>query len=58
MKQNEIAEKCVLGFEEKELCEVEKMHLTHPRHPSTMMCIVPIEITWEAGGCVWTFNLQ
>ena len=58
IKQNEIADKCNLGFEEREICEVEKMHLTHPNHPSTRMGIVPTQITWEEGGCVWTFKVK
>jgi hypothetical protein len=58
IKQNEVAQKCNLGFSGREICEVEKMHLTHPKHPSTMMGIVPTEITWEEGGCVWTFKVQ
>jgi hypothetical protein len=57
-KQNEIAEKCELGFEGREICEVEKMHLTHPRHPSAQMGIVPAEVDWEEGGCVWTFKIK
>jgi hypothetical protein len=56
-KQNEIAEKCDLDFEGREICEVEKMHLTHPEHPSTKMGIVPAEVSWEEGGCVWTFKI-
>jgi hypothetical protein len=57
-KQNEIAEKCALGFEGREICEVEKMHLNHPEHPSAKMGIVPAEICWEEGGCVWTFKIK
>jgi hypothetical protein len=55
-KQNEIVKKCNLPFEGREICEVEKMHLTHPNHPTTKMGIVPTDITWEEGGCVWTFK--
>lgn len=57
-KQNEIAEKLSLGFEGREICEVEKLHLTHPRHPSARMGIVAKEVTWEDGGCVWTFEIH
>ncbi len=57
-KQREIAKKCELGFDGREICEVEKMHLTHPEHPTTKMGIIPIEITWEETGCVWTFKVQ
>ncbi len=57
-KQNDIAQKCDHGFEGREICEVEKMHLTHPNHPSTKMGIVPTQITWEDGGCVWTFTVK
>ena len=55
-KQCEIARKCDLGFDGREICEVEKLHLTHPNHPTNKMGIHPVEITWEAGGCVWTFK--
>jgi len=55
-KQCEIARRCDLGFDGREICEVEKMHLTHPNHPSSRMGIVPIEVTWEEGGCAWTFK--
>ena len=55
-KQCEIARKCELGFEGREICEVEKLHLTHPNHPTNKMGINPVEITWEDGGCVWTFK--
>ena len=54
----EIAEKCDLGFEGREICEVEKMHLTHPKHPSAKMGILPVEVSWEEGGCVWTFKIR
>lgn len=55
-KQNEIAQKCDLGFEGREICEVEKLHLTHPNHPSAKMGIIATKITWEEEGCVWTFK--
>jgi hypothetical protein len=57
-KQNEITRKCDLGFESREICELEKLHLTHPNHPAAKMGIVPTEVTWEAGGCVWTFKVK
>jgi hypothetical protein len=57
-KQNEIAKKCNLPFEGREICEVEKLHLTHPNHPTTKMGVIPTDITWEEGGCVWTFKRQ
>lgn len=57
-KQREIAQKCDLGFDGREICEVEKLHLTHPNHPTTKMGIIPIEITWEETGCVWTFAVK
>ena len=34
------------------------MHLTHPNHPTSKMGIIPVEITWEETGCVWTFMVQ
>jgi hypothetical protein len=57
-KQNEIAARCELGFDGREICEVEKMHLTHPNHPTSRMRVIPVEITWEEGGCVWTFRAE
>ena len=57
-KQIEIVKKCDLGFDGREICEVEKLHLSHPRHPSMRMGIVPIEVTWEETGCVWTFKVK
>jgi hypothetical protein len=33
-------------------------HLTHPNHPTTKMGIIPIDITLEETGCVWTFKMQ
>ncbi|MBW1853299.1 MAG: hypothetical protein V3V90_08705 [Thermodesulfobacteriota bacterium] len=56
-KQNEVVKKCKLPFEGREICEVEKMHLTHPNHPTTKMGVIPTDITWEEGGCVWTFKV-
>jgi hypothetical protein len=56
-KQNEVVKKCNLPFEGREICEVEKMHLTHPNHPTTKMGVVPTDITWEETGCVWTFKV-
>ncbi len=57
-KQREIVIKCGFDFDGREICEVEKMHLTHPNHPTSKMGIVPTEITWEETGCVWTFEVQ
>jgi len=47
-----------LGYDmdDREICEVEKMHLTHPNHPGCRMGFVPTEIVWEEGGCVWTYK--
>lgn len=56
-KQREIARRCELGFDGREICEVEKLHLTHPNHPSSKMGIIPTEVTWEETGCVWTFRV-
>ncbi|RMF92336.1 MAG: hypothetical protein D6734_12510 [Candidatus Schekmanbacteria bacterium] len=56
-KQREIVKKANLGFDGREICEVEKMHLTHPRHPTTEMGCIPIKIEWEETGCVWTFKM-
>jgi hypothetical protein len=57
-KQREVVKQCGLDFDAREICEVEKMHLTHPEHPTTKMGIIPIEVTWEENGCVWTFKVQ
>ena len=57
-KQREIVKQCGLDFNAREICEVEKMHLTHPRHPTTRMGVIPVEITWEETGCVWTFKAE
>ena len=57
-KQREIVKQCGLDFDAREVCEVEKMHLTHPNHPTTKTGIIPVEITWEETGCVWTFKVQ
>jgi hypothetical protein len=57
-KQREIVKRCGLDFDAREICEVERMHLTHPDHPTSKMGIIPIEITWEETGCVWTFKVR
>ena len=57
-KQREVVKQCGLDFDVREICEVEKMHLTHPNHPTSKMGIIPVEITWEETGCVWTFKVQ
>ena len=57
-KQREIVKRCDLDFDAREICEVEKMHLTHPNHPTTKMGIIPVEIAWQETGCVWTFQVQ
>jgi hypothetical protein len=43
-------------FDEREICEVEKMHLTHPNHPACRMGFIATEIVWEEGGCCWTYK--
>jgi hypothetical protein len=43
-------------FDDREICEVEKMHLTHPDHPGCRMGFIPTEIVWEEGGCCWTYK--
>ena len=57
-KQKEIVEQCQLDFDAREICELEKMHLTHPRAPAARMGVVPTDVTWEEGGCVWTFKVR
>lgn len=57
-KQKEVVEQCAFDFDAREICEVEKMHLTHPRAPAARMGVVPTDISWEEGGCVWTFRVQ
>jgi hypothetical protein len=53
-KQQEIAKKAELGFDGREICEVEKLILSHPKRTTRM---APTEIRWEETGCVWTFNV-
>jgi hypothetical protein len=53
-KQREIAKKGELGFDGREICEVEKMILSHPKRTTRM---APTEIEWEETGCVWTFKV-
>ena len=43
-------------FDEREICEVEKMHLTHPNHPASNMGCKAVEIIWEDDGCVWVYK--
>jgi hypothetical protein len=43
-------------FDDREICEVEKMHLTHPNHPGCRMGFIATEIVWEEGGCCWTYK--
>ncbi len=43
-------------FDDREICEVEKMHLTHPKHPACQMGFVPTEITWTDDGCIWHYK--
>ena len=47
-----------LGYDmdEREICEVEKMHLTHPEHPGYRMGFIPIKAEWVGEGCVWTYK--
>lgn len=56
-KQREIVKTANLGFDGREICEIEKMHLTHPRHLTTEMGCIPTVIEWEETGCVWTFKM-
>jgi hypothetical protein len=55
-RQKEWIKKLGYDFSEREMCEVEKMHLTHPNHPACRMGFIPTEIVWEEGGCVWTYK--
>lgn len=57
-KQREIVKKAGLGFDPRELCELEKMHHTHPRHPATEMGAILTNLEWEETGCVWTLKMQ
>jgi hypothetical protein len=57
-KQQEIVERCQLGIDAREICELEKMHLTHPKAPAARMGIVPTDISCEEGGCVWSFRAE
>ena len=52
-KQREIAKRAELGFDGREICEVEKLILSHPKQADRAE---PTEIIWEETGCVWTFK--
>lgn len=56
-KQKEVVKMCKLPFEAREICEVEKMHTTHPNCPATKMGIITTDVTWEETGCVWSFKV-
>ena len=43
-------------FDDREICEVERMIFSHPNHPGCRMGFIPIEVEWEEGGCVWTYR--
>ena len=57
-KQKAIVERCQQDFDAREICELEKMHLTHPRAPAARMGVVPTDHPWEVGWGVWTFKVQ
>ena len=48
----------MLGYDmdDREICEVEKMHLTHPRHPGCQMGFVPTKVVWTEDGCEWFYK--
>ena len=52
-KQREICARAELGFDGREICEVEKLILSHPKRAERA---TPTEIVWEETGCVWTFK--
>jgi hypothetical protein len=57
-KQTEMVKQLGLDIDPREVCEVEKMIITHERHPSRDMGILVTEIEWEPGGCVWRFRTE
>jgi len=49
-----------LGYDidDREICELEKMHVTHPDHPGCRMGFIPVDVEWEGEGCVWTYRTK
>lgn len=49
-----------LGYDidDREICELERMHVTHPDHPGCRMGFIPVEVEWEEEGCVWTYRTK
>ena len=45
-----------LNIDPREICEVEKMHITHPNYPGRDSGITPVAVEWEETGCTWTFQ--
>jgi hypothetical protein len=43
------------GLYDRITCDVEKMHLTHPRHPGNQMGFHPTKIIWTETGCEWHY---
>jgi len=43
-------------YDDRIVCEVEKMHLTHPKHPGCQMGFIPTKIEWTEDGCQWHYK--
>jgi hypothetical protein len=46
------------GLYDRMTCDVEKMHLTHPRHPAIQMGFIPTDIIWTDTGCEWHYKKE
>jgi hypothetical protein len=57
-KQTQMVKQLDLNIDPREICDVEKMIITHPHHPSRDMGILVTDIVWEESGCVWTFKTE
>jgi hypothetical protein len=55
-RQRETVKKAGLDIDPRYICEVEKMHHFHPRHPMRDSGITPVSCEWEETGCVWHFK--
>jgi len=55
-RQRDIVKKAGLNIDPREICEVEKLHHFHPRHPMQDVGITPVACEWEEAGCKWTFR--
>jgi len=57
-RQKETVKRMDLKIEPRDICEVERLHHFHPRHPMQDAGVTPIDVKGEDTGCVWTFKRQ